>query len=44
MSVRFTGVSLPWLGLSWEIKPGAADIAARVISFLEDRRVLFGDR
>jgi Family of unknown function (DUF6650) len=44
MVIRLTGISLPWLGISFEIKPGDADVALRVLGFLEDRRVLFGDR
>ena len=37
------GVSVPWGGFSyqWETVEGDADIARRVILFLEDRRLLF---
>lgn len=39
-----TGVSGPWGGLQWETVEGDKDVARRVINFLEDRRLLFGDR
>lgn len=38
---RITGISIPWFGVSWKPTPAEADIAQRVITFLEDRRVLF---
>jgi hypothetical protein len=41
---KLTGFSLPWLGLSWEITGGEAEVARRLIAFLEDRRVLFHER
>ncbi|SRR6266545_5473233 len=44
MGVRLTGISLPWLGVQWEKTDGDRQIARRVITFLEDRRVLFGQR
>jgi len=39
--VRITGVSSPWLGASWEYLESDADVIRRVLSFLEDRRVLY---
>lgn len=42
---RITGVSTPWVGLQWEnVKDQDKFTANAVIAFLEDRRVLFGDR
>lgn len=39
--VRITGISTPWLGLSWEYRESDANVVRRVFSFLEDRRVLY---
>ena len=39
--VRITGVSTPWFGASWEYRESDADVVRRVLSFLEDRRVLY---
>jgi hypothetical protein len=39
--VRITGISTPWLGVSWEYRESDADVVRRVFSFLEDRRVLY---
>jgi hypothetical protein len=36
-----TGVSVPIGGLQWEYREADADVAARIVSFLEDRRVLY---
>lgn len=44
MSYRVTGIDTPFGGLSWEKTDGDREIARRVVTFLEDRRVLFGDR
>jgi hypothetical protein len=38
---RLTGISTPWIGTSWEYCETDADIARRLICFLEDRRVLY---
>ena len=38
---RLTGISSPIFGVSWNPDNTATDIARRVISFLEDRRVLY---
>jgi hypothetical protein len=39
--VRITGISTPWLGVSWEYRESDAVVVRRVFSFLEDRRVLY---
>jgi hypothetical protein len=46
MGVRVSGGSFSVLGIgiNWERTPGAEKIARAVISFLEDRRLLFGSR
>ena len=38
---KITGVSTPWVGISWAEVESDADIVRRVIVFLEDRRVLY---
>lgn len=38
---RLTGISSPIFGVSWNPENTSEDIAKRVISFLEDRRVLY---
>ncbi|HZM83529.1 MAG TPA: DUF6650 family protein [Candidatus Limnocylindrales bacterium] len=43
MGIKLTGISLPWLGLQWVKTDSDRDIARRVLTFLEDRRVLFAD-
>ena len=44
MKYRLTGVSLPWFGAQWERVPGDREVAEQTITFLENRRVLFGER
>ena len=46
MGIRVTGVDLPFIGggASWEYTESDKKIARAVVTFLEDRRVLFGDR
>jgi hypothetical protein len=44
MRYRLTGLSLPWLGAQWERVPGDKEVAQQIITFLENRRVLFGER
>lgn len=44
MGKRLTGISFPWGGIQWETVEGDKHVARRVISFLEDRRLLFADR
>lgn len=46
MGIRITGVDLPVVGggVSWEYTEGDNKVARAVVTFLEDRRVLFGDR
>lgn len=44
MRYRLTGVSLPWFGAQWERVPGDREVAEQTITFLENRRVLFGER
>jgi hypothetical protein len=38
---KITGFSFPWFGLSWEIAESEKSIITKIISYLEDRRVLF---
>jgi len=38
---RLTGISTPWLGVSWQPPVNEKEVAQRVIVFLEDRRVLY---
>jgi hypothetical protein len=40
---RLTGISSPIFGVSWNPPPADVTVARRVITFLEDRRVLFAD-
>lgn len=44
MTKRLTGISGPWGGLQWETVEGDKQVARRVINYLEDRRILFGNR
>ena len=38
---RLTGISVPVGGLQWEYRVADSEVAARLVSFLEDRRVLY---
>lgn len=38
---RIRGISCPFFGVSWEPPQADIDVAQKVITFLEDRRVLF---
>jgi DNA-binding transcriptional MerR regulator len=38
---KITGLSTPWVGVSWVEVDSDADIVRRVFTFLEDRRVLY---
>lgn len=44
MPYQPTGVGAFGFSLNWEKVPGDEDVARRVITFLEDRRLLFGER
>lgn len=44
MSYELTGVSIPMGGVQWQKTVGDKQVARTVITFLEDRRLLFGDR
>ena len=44
MSYRLTGLSAFNFGAEWERVPGDEDVASRVMIFMADRRLLFGDR
>lgn len=39
--VRITSIGTPWFGVGWEYRESDADVARRVLSFLEDRRMLY---
>lgn len=43
MRIRLTGLSTLWGGIQWEHKDDDKEIARRVISLLEDRRLLWVD-
>jgi uncharacterized protein DUF6650 len=38
---RLTGFSIPVCGVSWQPKEPEIDAARRIVTFLEDRRVLY---
>jgi len=40
---RLNGLTLGPIGLQWTAKPSDREVAARVIHFLEDRRILYND-
>ncbi len=44
MTYRPTGAGAFGFSLNWEKVPGDEEVARRVITFLEDRRLLFGER
>jgi hypothetical protein len=44
MTYRPTGVGAFGISVNWEKVPGDEEVARRVVTFLEDRRLLFGDR
>lgn len=44
MTYRPTGVGAFGFSLNWEKVPGDEEVARRVVTFLEDRRLLFGER
>lgn len=44
MGYELTGIGLPLGSIQWQKTPGDRQVARSVITFLEDRRVLFGDR
>lgn len=44
MKARPTGIGAFGFSVNWETVSGDADVARRVVNFLENRRVLFGDR
>jgi hypothetical protein len=44
MTYRPTGVGAFGFSLNWDKVPGDEEVARRVVAFLEDRRLLFGDR
>ena len=44
MPYRPTGAGAFGFSLNWEKVPGDKEVALRVVTFLEDRRLLFGER
>jgi hypothetical protein len=44
MAYRPTGVGAFGFSVNWEKVPGDEEVARRVVTFLEDRRLLFGER
>jgi hypothetical protein len=44
MAYRPTGIGAFGFSLNWEKVPGDEDVARRVITFLEDRLLIFGER
>ena len=44
MAYRATGVGGFGFSVNWEKVPGDKEVARRVVTFLEDRRLLFGER
>jgi hypothetical protein len=41
IKTRLTGISMQWLGVSWQPSEPEITAARRVIAYLEDRRVLY---
>ncbi|MEM9859349.1 MAG: DUF6650 family protein [Bacteroidota bacterium] len=41
MKNRITGISCPFFGISWQPKESSRNVAKRILSKLEDRRVLY---
>lgn len=41
LTARLTGLSTPLVGAQWQPRPGETDLARRVVTLLEDRRVLY---
>lgn len=44
MRYRLTGVGGLGFSINWESSPGDREVARRVVNYLEDRRLLWGDR
>lgn len=44
MDYEVTGFSVPIMGIQWQRTAGDREVSRKVVTFLEDRRLLFGDR
>lgn len=44
MRLYITSISLPWIGIGWQVGKGDKEIAGETIIELESRRALYGDK
>ncbi len=44
VGIKVTGFSTPVAGVSWELTKSEKEVAQHIVTFLEDRRLLFGER
>ena len=43
VGIKVTGFSTPVAGVSWELTKSEKEVAQHIVTFLEDRRLLFGE-